>query len=81
MKLLHCEWKLTDPLVSPTVLRTMCRSTMQVGIQYTTIILGLLTRSQIPKFDGYHQRAQPDVLSKHIAEIEAFSRVCCFIAS
>ena len=29
----------------------------------------------IPKFDGYHHRAQPDVLQKHIAEIEAFSRV------
>ncbi|GAM39910.1 naringenin,2-oxoglutarate 3-dioxygenase [Talaromyces pinophilus] len=30
----------------------------------------------IPKFDGYHHRAQPDVLQKHISEIEAFSRKC-----
>lgn len=29
----------------------------------------------IPKFDGYHQRQQPAVLSDNIAEIEAFSRV------
>ncbi|KAJ5669565.1 Clavaminate synthase-like protein [Penicillium macrosclerotiorum] len=30
----------------------------------------------IPKFDGYHQRQQPPVLSDHIAEIEDFSRKC-----
>lgn len=30
----------------------------------------------IPKFDGYHERQQPLVLSENIAEIEAFSRVC-----
>jgi hypothetical protein len=30
----------------------------------------------IPKFDGYHERQQPPVLSENIAEIEAFSRVC-----
>ena len=29
----------------------------------------------IPKFDGYHERQQPPVLSDNIAEIEAFSRV------
>lgn len=30
----------------------------------------------IPKFDGHHPRGQPDVLQKHIAAIEAFSRKC-----
>jgi isopenicillin N synthase-like dioxygenase len=30
----------------------------------------------IPKFDGYHERQQPPLLSENIAEIEAFSRVC-----
>ncbi|KAJ5387665.1 iron/ascorbate family oxidoreductase [Penicillium cosmopolitanum] len=30
----------------------------------------------IPKFDGYHQRQQPPVISENIAEIEAFSRKC-----
>ncbi|KAL4866782.1 hypothetical protein BDV12DRAFT_187200 [Aspergillus spectabilis] len=30
----------------------------------------------IPKFDGHHHRAQPPLLTKHIAEIEAFSRKC-----
>jgi hypothetical protein len=29
----------------------------------------------IPKFDGFHKRAQPKVLQGHIAEIEQFSRV------
>lgn len=30
----------------------------------------------LPKFDGYHKRAQPAVLQNHIKEIEAFSRKC-----
>jgi hypothetical protein len=30
----------------------------------------------LPKFDGYHERAQPPVLQNHIKEIEAFSRKC-----
>lgn len=30
----------------------------------------------LPKFDGYHHRAQPPVLGDHIDEIEAFSRKC-----
>lgn len=30
----------------------------------------------LPKFDGYHQRAQPPVLQNHIKEIENFSRKC-----
>ena len=30
----------------------------------------------MPKFDGYHERAQPPVLKEHIDEIEAFSRKC-----
>ncbi|KAJ5928956.1 hypothetical protein N7466_007912 [Penicillium verhagenii] len=30
----------------------------------------------IPKFDGFHQRQQPPVISDHIEEIEAFSRKC-----
>ncbi|KAK5684326.1 hypothetical protein LTS10_004193 [Elasticomyces elasticus] len=30
----------------------------------------------LPKFDGYHKRAQPPVLQDHIAEIEDFSRAC-----
>ncbi|KAL5333326.1 hypothetical protein BJX70DRAFT_403668 [Aspergillus crustosus] len=30
----------------------------------------------IPKFDGHHPRPQPGLLTKHIAEIEAFSRKC-----
>lgn len=30
----------------------------------------------LPKFDGYHERAQPEVLRAHIKEIEAFSRKC-----
>lgn len=29
----------------------------------------------IPKFDGFHQRQQPPVLTENIEEIEAFSRV------
>jgi hypothetical protein len=29
----------------------------------------------IPKFDGFHQRDQPEVLKAHIEEIEKFSRV------
>lgn len=32
----------------------------------------------IPKFDGFHQRQQPPVLTENIAEIEAFSRVRFF---
>ena len=30
----------------------------------------------LPKFDGYHERAQPPVLRDHIKEIERFSRKC-----
>ncbi|KAK4890328.1 hypothetical protein LTR27_010971 [Elasticomyces elasticus] len=30
----------------------------------------------LPKYDGYHKRAQPPVLQDHIAEIEDFSRAC-----
>ncbi|KAJ5899566.1 hypothetical protein N7495_004310 [Penicillium taxi] len=30
----------------------------------------------IPKFDGFHERQQPPILSDHIEEIEAFSRKC-----
>ncbi|KAL2837472.1 hypothetical protein BJY01DRAFT_237850 [Aspergillus pseudoustus] len=30
----------------------------------------------IPKFDGHHTRAQPEILATHLAEIEAFSRKC-----
>ena len=30
----------------------------------------------LPKFDGYHPRAQPAVLQDNIKEIEAFSRKC-----
>ncbi|PIA94103.1 hypothetical protein CB0940_07992 [Cercospora beticola] len=30
----------------------------------------------IPKFDGFHHRAQPPVLQDHIKEIEMFSRKC-----
>ena len=30
----------------------------------------------IPKFDGYHERQQPPIISDHITEIETFSRVC-----
>ncbi|KAJ5785056.1 Clavaminate synthase-like protein [Penicillium pulvis] len=30
----------------------------------------------IPKFDGYHKRQQPPVISDHIDEIEDFSRKC-----
>jgi isopenicillin N synthase-like dioxygenase len=30
----------------------------------------------LPKFDGYHERAQPPVLRDHIKEIEKFSRKC-----
>ena len=30
----------------------------------------------IPKFDGFHQRHHPPVLTDHIAEIETFSRKC-----
>lgn len=30
----------------------------------------------LPKFDGYHERAQPSVLRDHIKEIEKFSRKC-----
>jgi hypothetical protein len=30
----------------------------------------------LPKFDGYHKRAQPPVLQDHIKEIENFSRKC-----
>lgn len=30
----------------------------------------------IPKFDGFHKRAQPAVLQDHINEIEKFSRKC-----
>jgi len=30
----------------------------------------------LPKFDGYHERAQPPVLRDHIKEIENFSRKC-----
>ena len=30
----------------------------------------------IPKFDGYHKRAQPALLEDHINEIETFSRKC-----
>ncbi|KAK4561542.1 hypothetical protein LTR86_004860 [Recurvomyces mirabilis] len=30
----------------------------------------------LPKFDGYHKRAQPPVLQDNIAEIEDFSRKC-----
>ncbi|KAL4803416.1 hypothetical protein BDV18DRAFT_162980 [Aspergillus unguis] len=30
----------------------------------------------IPKFDGRHTRAQPEILQSHIGEIEAFSRKC-----
>ncbi|OAA64318.1 Isopenicillin N synthase [Niveomyces insectorum RCEF 264] len=30
----------------------------------------------IPKFDGFHERAHPPVLQDHIKEIEAFSRKC-----
>lgn len=29
----------------------------------------------IPKFDGFHQRQQPPLISENIDEIEAFSRV------
>lgn len=29
----------------------------------------------IPKFDGFHKRQHPPVLSDHIDEIEDFSRV------
>ncbi|KAK3676806.1 hypothetical protein LTR78_003010 [Recurvomyces mirabilis] len=31
---------------------------------------------KLPKFDGYHKRAQPPVLQDNIAEIEDFSRKC-----
>ncbi|KAK3376196.1 hypothetical protein B0T24DRAFT_591877 [Lasiosphaeria ovina] len=30
----------------------------------------------IPKFDGFHPRAQPAVIQEHIEEVEAFSRKC-----
>ncbi|KAK8253660.1 hypothetical protein IWZ00DRAFT_522793 [Phyllosticta capitalensis] len=30
----------------------------------------------LPKFDGFHKRAQPAVLQENIAEIETFSRKC-----
>lgn len=30
----------------------------------------------MPKFDGFHKRAQPAVLQDHIGEIEQFSRKC-----
>ncbi|KAK8165042.1 hypothetical protein IWX90DRAFT_427844 [Phyllosticta citrichinensis] len=30
----------------------------------------------LPKFDGFHKRAQPAVLQDHIGEIEKFSRKC-----
>jgi hypothetical protein len=33
----------------------------------------------IPKFDGFHKRAQPKVLQNNIGEIEKFSRVRFFI--
>ncbi|KAF2773455.1 Clavaminate synthase-like protein [Teratosphaeria nubilosa] len=44
--------------------------------QLTETIKDNVAVYNLPKFDGYHKRAQPPVLQDHIAEIEAFSRKC-----
>ncbi|GAB7324826.1 hypothetical protein MBLNU13_g08661t2 [Cladosporium sp. NU13] len=44
--------------------------------QLTETVVDNVQVYNLPKFDGYHERAQPPVLRDHIKEIENFSRKC-----
>jgi isopenicillin N synthase-like dioxygenase len=55
---------------------TMSQQLLTLVCRLTDTIRDNVQVYNIPKFDGYHKRAQPSVLQEHIDEIADFSRKC-----